>query len=92
IGNPLLDIDISVLAGDYLWAHGAISDKTLMLEKTVCNDSTYLRERDVQIALHANTTDLPYPWDFCVGPLAYQEQNLEIDVIPLISDLIKAGL
>ncbi|GJW27625.1 vacuolar protein sorting-associated protein 62 [Tanacetum coccineum] len=25
-------------------------------------------------------------------PLAYQEQSLEIDVIPLISDLIKAGL
>ncbi|PWA83526.1 peptidase S10, serine carboxypeptidase, Alpha/Beta hydrolase fold protein [Artemisia annua] len=170
IGNPLLDIDISVLAGDYLWAHGAISDKTLMLEKTVCNDSTFLREyaksgwsqgcndvfnrvqdevsldvpfddmllpkcmstpssqqfksqglhakahasidriralgdpclqsriftylnrRDVQIALHANTTDLPYRWDFCQGPLVYQEQNLEIDVIPLISDLIKAGL
>ncbi|KAJ0474364.1 putative carboxypeptidase D [Helianthus annuus] len=44
IGNPLLDIDISVLAGEFLWSHGAISDKTLMLEKTVCNDSKYLRE------------------------------------------------
>uniref|UniRef100_A0A2N9HSK9 Uncharacterized protein n=1 Tax=Fagus sylvatica TaxID=28930 RepID=A0A2N9HSK9_FAGSY len=31
-------------AGDYLWSHGAISDETLMLEKTVCNDSKYLRE------------------------------------------------
>lgn len=39
-----MDIDISVQAGDYLWAHGAISDETLMLEKTVCNDSKYLRE------------------------------------------------
>ncbi|KAA8548004.1 hypothetical protein F0562_004433 [Nyssa sinensis] len=44
LGNPLLDLDISVLAGDYLWSHGAISDETLMLEKTVCNDSKYLRE------------------------------------------------
>lgn len=33
-----------MLAGDYLWAHGAISDETLMLEKTVCNDSRYLHE------------------------------------------------
>lgn len=32
------------MAGDYLWSHGAISDETLFLEKTVCNDSTYLRE------------------------------------------------
>lgn len=39
-----MDLDISVLAGDYLWSHGAISDETLMLEKTVCNDSQYLRE------------------------------------------------
>lgn len=44
LGNPLLDLDISVIAGDYLWSHGAISDETLMLEKTVCNDSRYLRE------------------------------------------------
>lgn len=33
-----------MLAGDYLWSHGAISDETLMLEKTVCNDSKFLRE------------------------------------------------
>jgi serine carboxypeptidase-like clade 2 len=39
-----LNLDISVPAGDYLWSHGAISDETLMLEKTVCNDSKYLRE------------------------------------------------
>ncbi|KAG2710257.1 hypothetical protein I3760_04G018600 [Carya illinoinensis] len=46
LGNPLLDIDmISVEAGDYLRAHGVISDiETLMLEETVCNNSKYLRE------------------------------------------------
>ena len=37
-------MDISVLASEYLWSHGAISDDTLMLKKTVCNDSKYLRE------------------------------------------------
>lgn len=44
LGNPLLDLDISVDAGVYLWSHGAISDETLLLKKTVCNDSTYVRE------------------------------------------------
>ncbi|KAM7267774.1 hypothetical protein ACFE04_009940 [Oxalis oulophora] len=169
LGNPLLDFDISILAGDYLWSHGAISDETLRLEKTVCNDSKYMREYvhsqwsqgcndvfnrvedeisddvdhddlllpkclsspnvqqfrtkgqhekihakiarmrmretgdpclqdrvftylntpEVQKALHANTTHLPFHWDFCLGPLVYQEENMAIDVIPLVTDLIK---
>ncbi|XP_050271498.1 serine carboxypeptidase-like 46 isoform X1 [Quercus robur] len=170
LGNPLLDLDISVQAGDYLWSHGAISDKTLMLKKTVCNDSKYLREYvhgklsqgckdvfnrasdeisadvaydglllpnclssssaeqfrpkgkhgkihamvasrgtrgdpclvgrvlsylnhpQVQKAMHANTTHLPFSWNFCLGPLEYQEDNLDMNLIPLISDLIRAGI
>ncbi|XP_041008354.1 serine carboxypeptidase-like 45 [Juglans microcarpa x Juglans regia] len=172
LGNPLLDIDISVQAGDYLWAHGAISDETLMLEKTVCNDSKYLREYvhdqwsqgcndvfnrvsdeisedvatddlllpkclsstsaeqfritgkhagkthaavarrtgtrgdpclqgriftylnkpHVQKALHANTTHLPFHWDFCEGPLIYQENNTDMNLVPLVSDILKAGI
>ncbi|XP_012440153.1 serine carboxypeptidase-like 46 [Gossypium raimondii] len=166
LGNPLLDLDISVLAGDYLWSHGAISDETLFLEKTVCNDSKYMREYvhsqwsqgcndvfnrvadevsldvgfddlllpvctssrnveqfkvrsiysavgkrekkgdpcltgriftylnkpEVQKALHANTTHLPFHWDFCLGPLVYQEENIDMNLIPLVSSLIKKGI
>ncbi|MBA0605848.1 hypothetical protein Godav_018380 [Gossypium davidsonii] len=166
LGNPLLDLDISVLAGDYLWSHGAISDETLFLEKTVCNDSKYMREYvhsqwsqgcndvfnrvadevsldvgfddlllpvctsssnveqfkvrsiysavgkrekkgdpcltgriftylnkpEVQKALHANTTHLPFHWDFCLGPLVYQEENIDMNLIPLVSNLIKKGI
>ncbi|KAB2075610.1 hypothetical protein ES319_A07G234300v1 [Gossypium barbadense] len=115
LGNPLLDLDISVLAGDYLWSHGAISDETLFLEKTVCNDSKYMREYvgkrekkgdpclkgrifsylnkpEVQKALHANTTHLPFHWDFCLGPLVYQEENIDMNLIPLVSNLIKEGI
>ncbi|RZC60756.1 hypothetical protein C5167_022510, partial [Papaver somniferum] len=33
LGNPLLDLDISVDAADYLWSPGAISDATLKLER-----------------------------------------------------------
>ncbi|KAI9153744.1 hypothetical protein LWI28_015875 [Acer negundo] len=171
LGNPLLDLDISVLSGEYLWSHGAISDKTLRLEKKVCNDSKYLHEfvhkqrsqecnnvfkrvsdevgddtdrtnllsplclsasftqqfkamgkhgelhtkmarRGIQVgdpclgdrilnylnqpqvqkALHANTTHLPYHWDFCSGPLVYQDDSFEINIIPLISNLIMQGI
>lgn len=44
LGNPLLDVDISKNVGEYLWSHGAISDETLLLDRTVCNSSTYFRE------------------------------------------------
>ncbi|KAE8689290.1 putative WRKY transcription factor 72 [Hibiscus syriacus] len=53
---------------------------------------TYLNRPDVQKALHANTTHLPFHWDFCLGPLVYDEVNLEINVIPLVTNLIKEGL
>ncbi|XP_068635300.1 serine carboxypeptidase-like 45 [Aristolochia californica] len=169
LGNPLLDLDISVKAGDHLWSHGAISDKTLELEKTVCDDTRYLREYyhdkwsqecndvfnrveyeigdvidrgdlllprclsssgaqqaisggkhgqihaklarrkygdpclgdrvfaylnlpQVQVALHANTTHLPYHWDFCLGPLEYQEDNVDMDIIPVVAYLIHEGI
>ncbi|KAM7278159.1 hypothetical protein ACFE04_005293 [Oxalis oulophora] len=173
LGNPLLDLDISVLAGNFLWSHGAISDETLMLEKTVCNDSNYVREHahgevssgcnevfdrvhtevssdvdsdnilslqclmstsssvqqlrtkgkhekihemiarmgmngdpcladriftylstpQVQKALHANTTRLSFDWNFCGGgPLMYQDDNLDMNLIPLVADLIKEGI
>ncbi|XP_059670294.1 serine carboxypeptidase-like 45 isoform X2 [Cornus florida] len=170
LGNPLLDLDISIQAGDYLWSHGAISDETLRLEKTVCNDSRHFREyyRDgqlspgcknvfnrvedeigdvsfydllspnclssssaqqfqpkglhgnihamiarrgmagdpclpdriltylntpiVQKSLHANTTHLPSQWGFCLGPLVYQKDNLDRNLTPLITDLLKEGI
>ncbi|KAH7554051.1 hypothetical protein JRO89_XS12G0102500 [Xanthoceras sorbifolium] len=44
LGNPLLDLVISILASQYLWWHGAISDETLRLEKTASNESKYLHE------------------------------------------------
>ncbi|XP_037491693.1 serine carboxypeptidase-like 45 [Jatropha curcas] len=132
LGNPLLDLDISVLAGDYLWAHGAISDETLMLDKTVCNDSKNIREYvhdlrsqgcndvfnrvadeigddvarvDLLSPICLSTTSMeqfkpkgkhwkihaticpncfPFLW-----PFVYQEDNLDMNLIPLIAELLK---
>ncbi|XP_030455636.1 serine carboxypeptidase-like 46 isoform X2 [Syzygium oleosum] len=44
LGNPLLDSQISVDGATFLWSHGVISDETLKLKETVCNDSRYLME------------------------------------------------
>ncbi|KAJ0100181.1 hypothetical protein Patl1_22144 [Pistacia atlantica] len=52
----------------------------------------YLNKPEVQEALHANKTHLPFHWAFCGGPLFYQEDNFLINTIPLISGLIKQGI
>lgn len=45
LGNPLLDIQISIDGANFMWSHGVISDETFKLKKTVCNDSRYWIER-----------------------------------------------
>uniref|UniRef100_M0ZJU0 Serine carboxypeptidase-like enzyme n=2 Tax=Solanum tuberosum TaxID=4113 RepID=M0ZJU0_SOLTU len=52
----------------------------------------YLNKPEVQKALHANTTHLPYAWDFCLGHLQYQRGDLAINVIPLLSNILKENI
>ncbi|XWS64300.1 hypothetical protein CRYUN_Cryun06bG0174400 [Craigia yunnanensis] len=53
----------------------------------------YLNKPQVQEALHANTTDLPYLWELCGGhDLVYQSENLGINVIPLLLKLLRSGI
>lgn len=44
LGNPLLDIETSIDATEFLWSHGVISDDMLAIKRTVCNDSRYMLE------------------------------------------------
>ncbi|KAL3511162.1 hypothetical protein ACH5RR_030563 [Cinchona calisaya] len=44
LGNPLLDIEISIDHSEFLWSHGVISDELLAITKTVCNYSRYFLE------------------------------------------------
>ncbi|VFQ63869.1 unnamed protein product [Cuscuta campestris] len=85
IGTPGID------EGDILWYHGVISEelytilKTRMRGNVICNQcpsdatSVYLNKPEVQKALHANKTRLPYRWDSCAGPLtllpAFETKN-----------------
>ncbi|KAH9324395.1 hypothetical protein KI387_004573, partial [Taxus chinensis] len=53
----------------------------------------YMNRADVQEALHANTTDtIPGPWGLCDGPLLYDPKDRGINIIPVLSDLLKAGI
>ncbi|KAK4380458.1 hypothetical protein RND71_002320 [Anisodus tanguticus] len=99
LGNPLIDIEISVRSAEYLWAHGVISDELICKERSVMKQgqlqalgnfgtihkkldkkvgkvadpcltawiNLYLNKPEVQKALYANTTYLPYAWEICSG-------------------------
>ncbi|XVF85992.1 hypothetical protein PTKIN_Ptkin17bG0165100 [Pterospermum kingtungense] len=171
LGNPLLDLEISVNNAEFLWSHGVISDEIFMLRRTICNESRYLKEAihlnmskecidvlnkqeeemgydtdpgdlilpiclssaalsqtvyqgalnllhaklamrsdgatdpclgdrihqylntpKVQEAFHANTTHLPSAWEFCGGHGVYQRDNLEINIIPILSKLLRSNI
>ncbi|XP_055818689.1 serine carboxypeptidase-like 46 isoform X3 [Solanum dulcamara] len=168
LGNPLLDIEISLKSAEYLWAHGVVSDELLDMQRTLCNETRYvleyihnetssectkvmelrteemgidtvkddillpkcvsssaagqlralgnlatvqekfdkkvgkvadpcltewinlyLNKPEVQKALYANTTCLPYSWEICSGPLQYKMEDAAIDIIPVLSNILK---
>lgn len=39
MGNPYVDIEISIKNDEYQWSHGLISDETYQLTQTICNNS-----------------------------------------------------
>ncbi|KAM3264976.1 hypothetical protein P3L10_001970 [Capsicum annuum] len=176
LGNPLLDLEISVKSADYLWSHGVISDELLTMKRTICDETKlllesihnntskecldvweltneemgsdtdmgdllapicvsssaagqleplensaqymtmvlvkkvgniadpcltdrinmYLNKPEVQKALHANITHLPYVWDFCLGLVLsafhFLSGDLAINIIPVLSNILKAHI
>ncbi|XP_073099807.1 serine carboxypeptidase-like 42 isoform X1 [Elaeis guineensis] len=49
----------------------------------------YFNLPEVQHALHANRTKLPYSWSMCSGVLNYSDTDPNIDILPLLKRIIK---
>ncbi|VFQ94976.1 unnamed protein product [Cuscuta campestris] len=48
----------------------------------------YFNLPEVQKAIHANRTNLPYDWSMCSGILNYTEADLSTDILPLLKRII----
>ncbi|KAL3641159.1 Serine carboxypeptidase-like 42 [Castilleja foliolosa] len=48
----------------------------------------YFNLPEVQKALHANRTNLPYSWSMCSGVLNYSETDGNINILPLLKRII----
>ncbi|XP_041014953.1 serine carboxypeptidase-like 34 isoform X2 [Juglans microcarpa x Juglans regia] len=53
---------------------------------------TYLNRADVQEALHANVTGIPYPWTRCSKEISQSWNDSAESVLPTIKKLIARGL
>lgn len=49
----------------------------------------YFNLPEVQEALHANRTKLPYPWSMCSGVLNYNETDGNINILPLLKRIVQ---
>ena len=52
----------------------------------------YFNRPDVQKAMHANTTGIPYPWTGCNIAMNVNWQDTAITVLPIYRELLAAGL
>ncbi|RDX62259.1 Serine carboxypeptidase 24, partial [Mucuna pruriens] len=52
----------------------------------------YYNRRDVQEALHANVTNIPYKWTACSDVLNKNWKDSEFSILPIYQELIAAGL
>ncbi|XAR53086.1 Carboxypeptidase D [Bertholletia excelsa] len=49
----------------------------------------YLNLPEVQKALHANRTNLPYQWSACTNILSYKEEDCDTDMLPSLKRIIQ---
>ncbi|XP_055833602.1 putative serine carboxypeptidase-like 23 [Solanum dulcamara] len=53
---------------------------------------SYFNIPEVQKAMHANVTKLPYPWESCNDTLNLSWKDRPLSVLPLLHQLMKSGL
>ncbi|GAU51234.1 hypothetical protein TSUD_412360 [Trifolium subterraneum] len=89
IGNPLLDLGRDTRATyEYFWSHGMISDEIGIAIMNDCDFDDYT-DPEVQKALHANRTNLPYRWTMCSRILNYSESDPNINILPILKRIIQ---
>ncbi|XP_024634302.1 serine carboxypeptidase-like 43 isoform X2 [Medicago truncatula] len=78
-------VDAQDIVSDYIDNYDVILD--------VCYPSIAEQElrlkRMVQKALHANRTNLPYPWSMCSGVLNYNDADHDINILPVLKRIVQ---
>lgn len=89
------DVTLDVCLSSIDMQSRVFTTKTEEKNPDVCVEDesiTYLNRGDVQTALNIDISGGVLSWDTCSSKLHYDHQNLEISTVPLLGQLVKAGV
>ncbi|XP_054792229.1 serine carboxypeptidase-like 42, partial [Prosopis cineraria] len=99
VGNYINDYDVILDV-----CYPSIAEQELRLKKMaskislgvdVCMDyegDFYFNLPEVQKALHANSTSLPYSWSMCSDFLNYSDSDGKINILPILRKILQNGI
>ncbi|KAH6837878.1 serine carboxypeptidase-like 34 [Perilla frutescens var. hirtella] len=79
--------------GDVPWFISSLNGKVLAGYDPCASEYTesYFNRPDVQQALHANVTKIPYAWTHCSDILEYRNADVAFSLLPVIKKLIDSN-
>lgn len=91
--DVILDVCYPSLVQQELRLRKKVSHMSNGVDVCITSERTfYLNLPEVQEALHANVTNLPYEWSMCSGLIEYRLDDANLDMIPVLKDLYERGL
>ncbi|KAF1867927.1 hypothetical protein Lal_00042441 [Lupinus albus] len=86
----ILDVCYPAIAEQELRLHKSITKLSIGVDVCMSRErSFYFNLPEVQKALHANRTNLPYKWTTCSDVLNYSETDISINIIPILKRIVQ---
>eukprot|EP01018_Ginkgo_biloba_P039224 Gb_00876 [translate_table: standard] len=91
--DVILDVCPPSLIEQELRLRRMVTHMSLGVDVCITNERRfYLNLPEVQKALHANRTKLPYDWSMCSSVLNYTSHDEDIDILPTLKGIIQQGV
>ncbi|GAA0153778.1 serine protease [Lithospermum erythrorhizon] len=92
--DVILDVCYPSIAQQELKLRKTITKKSVGVDVCMSEErNLYLNLPEVQRALHANRTNLRYPWIICnEKTLKYNKEDPDRDILPLLKEITKYGI
>ncbi|CAL0319467.1 unnamed protein product [Lupinus luteus] len=86
----ILDVCYPAIAEQELRLHKTVTKISIGVDVCMSPEKTfYLNLPEVQKALHANHTNLPYKWTVCSNVLKYDRKDLNINTVPILKRIVQ---
>ncbi|XP_019416315.1 PREDICTED: serine carboxypeptidase-like 42 isoform X2 [Lupinus angustifolius] len=88
--DVILDVCYPAIAEQQLRLHKTITKISVGVDVCISREKDfYLNLPEVQKALHANRTNLPYKWSGCSDVLNYSHTDPSINIVPILKRIVQ---